>query len=82
MCRRVVRVDMIVVVLVVVGADDRLLMVDEGKVGRLFVLVCGMWLFAVFLVIEEWKRRRSCGWRIFAARRVIERRTRRCERSS
>ena len=90
MCRRVVRGDMIVVLLLLVvdvvvallGANDKLWMVGEGKVGRMFVLVCGMWIFAVFLVIEEWKRSWSCGWRIFAARMVIERRTRICERSS
>ena len=82
MCRRVVRGDMsVVLVAVVVGVDDELwMMVGEEKVGRMFVLVCGMWIFAVFLGIEEWKS--SCGWRIFAARRVIERKTRRCERSS
>lgn len=89
--RRFVRGDMIVVLLlvlvgVVVGAllgeSDELWMVGEGKVGRMFVLVCGMWIFAVSLVIEEWKRRRSCGWRIFAARMVMGWRTRRYERSS
>lgn len=44
MCRRVVRGDMIVVVVAFVGEDDELWMVGEGRVGRLFVLICGMWI--------------------------------------
>ena len=73
---------LVVVVVALIEADDELWMVGAGKVGRMFVLVCGMWIFAVSLVIEEWKRSLNCGWRIFAARMVIGRRTRRCERSS
>ncbi len=86
MCRRVVRGDMIVVlgvvVVALVGVDDELWMVGEGKVGRMFALVCGMWILAVSLVIEEWKWSWNCGRRIFAAMMVTGWRTRRCERSS
>ena len=78
---------MIVVLLVVdvvalVGGDDELWMVGEGKVGGIFALVCGMWILAVSLVIEGWKWSWSCGWRIFVVTMVIGWRTRRCERSS
>ena len=45
----------VVVVVAVVGVDDELWMVGEGKVGRMFALVCGRWILAVSLAIEEWK---------------------------
>ena len=82
-CRRVVRGDMMIVaVVVVVAFVGELRMVGEGKVGRMFVLICGMWIsLAVSLAIEEWSRSRNSGWRFFAAM-MVRRRTRRCERSS
>ena len=73
---------LVVVGIALVGVDDGLWMVGEGKVGRMFVLVCGMWISVVSLVIEEWKWSWNCGGRIFAARMVTEWKTRRCERSS
>ncbi len=84
MWRRVVRGGMIVVlgVVALVGVGDELRTVGEGKVGRIFVLVCGMWILVVFLAIEEWKWSWNCGGRIVAAIVVMGRRTRRCERSS
>ena len=45
----------VVVVVVVVGVDDELWMEGEGTVGRMFALVCGRWILAVSLAIEEWK---------------------------
>ena len=83
MCRRVVRGDMMVVVgVVVVVFVGELWMVGEGKVERMFVLICGMWIsLAVSLAIEEWNWSRNSGSRSFAAM-MVRRRTRRCERSS
>lgn len=62
MRRRVVRGDMmIVVVVVVVAFGGGLWMVGEGIVGRMFVLICGMWIsLLVSLMIEEWKSP-NCG---------------------
>lgn len=85
MCRRVVRGDMMIVagvVVVVVAFAGELWMVGEEKAGRMFVLICGMWIsLAVSLAIEEWKSL-NCGWRSFAAMVVLGCRTRRCESSS
>ena len=44
MCRRVVRGCMIVVVVALVAVVDELWMVGEGNLGRMFALVCGMWV--------------------------------------
>ena len=84
MCRRVVRGDMIIVaVVVIVAFVGELWMVGEGRVGRMFVLICGMWIsLAASLAIEEWRTSQNCEWRSFAAMVVLDCRTRRCESSS